>query len=151
AGTFSNGTSGSGADKVATRYALGRLSFEGLSLYPSGVTYYGDENRPGSGNPGGAYFKFIPSNLFTGTGPITALSQSPLLARSVYVLRLGKRSGNTDWGQGTQTGKGTWVPVPSSFNADLRAATAPLKPTGFYRPEDEEVDPVALAAGNVRF
>ena len=31
---------------VAPRPALGRLAFEGIALYPNGVMYYGDENRP---------------------------------------------------------------------------------------------------------
>jgi hypothetical protein len=42
-GTFSGGT---GAANLATRPALGRLSIEGLAIYPNGITYYGDENRP---------------------------------------------------------------------------------------------------------
>ena len=36
-------------------------------------------------------------------------------------------------------------------NANLRAAAATLKLTGYYRPEDMEIDPVALAQGKVRF
>jgi secreted PhoX family phosphatase len=47
------------------------------------------------------------------------------------------------------------VPIPPAAdpNADqnLRAQTASLKLTGYYRPEDLEVDPEALAAGRVRF
>jgi hypothetical protein len=151
AGTFADGPGGSGADKVTVRRTLGRLSFEGLAVYPNGVIYYGDEARPGTGTAGGAYFKFIPATLFTGTGPITDLSQSPLAAGSIYGLRLGKRSGNTDYGQGTQTGKGVWVPVPSPVNADLHAFAVANKLTGYYRPEDAEVDTAALAAGKVRF
>jgi hypothetical protein len=59
-GTFSGG---SGAANLTARPALGRLSFEGLAIYPSGVTYFGDENRPAQGVGGGAYFKFIPATL----------------------------------------------------------------------------------------
>ena len=146
-GTFSGGV---GAANLTTRPALGRLSFEGLALYPNGVLYYGDENRPGTGTAGGAYFKFIPSTPWSG-GTITSLSQSPLTAGTVYGLRLGKRSGNTDYGQGTQTGLGTWVLVTPSINANLRAAAATLKLTGYYRPEDAEVDPIALSKGLVRW
>jgi hypothetical protein len=69
----------------------------------------------------------------------------------VYGLRLGLRSGGTDNGQGTQTGKGKWIAVVPSFNANLRAQAAALKLTGYYRPEDLELDPRALAAGKVRF
>jgi len=39
---------------VASRRALGRLSFEGIALYPNGIIYYGDENRPSTGTPGGS-------------------------------------------------------------------------------------------------
>ena len=145
---------GTGAANVVSRRALGRLSFEGLALYPNGVLYYGDEQRPGTGTPGGAYFKFIPTTPWTG-GPISSLAQSPLASGKVYGLRLGKRSGNTDYGQGSNTGMGTWVPIPApgdpAVGQNLRAQAAALKLTGFYRPEDLEVDPMALAAGRVRF
>src|SRR5690349_18114673 len=57
-GTFSGGI---GAQNLVVRTALGRLSFEGLAVYDSGVVYYGDELRPGGGNPGGSIFKFVPT------------------------------------------------------------------------------------------
>src|SRR4029450_11580370 len=136
------------------RRAPGRLSFEGLALYPNGVLYYGDENRPNVGTPGGAYFKFIPTTPWPG-GVISNLGQSPLVSGTVHGLRLGKRSGNTDYGQGSNTGLGTWGPVPPPVDPtagqNLRAQAALLKLTGYYRPEDLEVDPEALAAGRVRF
>jgi len=147
-------TGGTGADNVISRRALGRLSFEGLALYPNGVMYYGDENRPATGTGGGAYFKFIPTTPWMG-GNITSLSQSPLVSGTIFGLRLGKRSGGTDYGQGTNTGLGVWVPIPPALDPvvgqNLRAQAAALKLTGYYRPEDLEVDPVALAAGRVRF
>jgi hypothetical protein len=145
--------SGADAANVTTRPAVGRNAFEGLALYPNGLLYYGDENRPATGTAGGAYFKFIPTTPWV-SGTITSLSQSPLSSGTVYGLRLGKRSGNTDYGQGTNTGKGVWVPIPGpsfGFNADLRAFAASLKLTGYYRPEDAEIDPEALAQGNIRF
>jgi hypothetical protein len=146
-GTFSGGV---GALNFTTRPAVGRLAFEGLALYPNGVLYYGDEKRPLNGTPGGAYYKFIPTTPWTG-GVVTNLNQSPLASGTVYGLRLGKRSGNTDYGQGTNTGLGTWVLIEPSFNVDLGAAAAVLKLTGYYRPEDTEVDPGALLQGLVRF
>ena len=145
AGTFS----GTDAGNVATRPAVGRLAWEGIALYPNGVMYYGDENRPSTGKPGGAYYKFIPATPWPG-GSITNLSQSPLTAGTVYGLRLGKRSGNTDYGQGSHTGLGTWVDVNAS-KANLRAAAAAQKLTGYYRPEDADIDRGALAQGQVRF
>jgi secreted PhoX family phosphatase len=152
--TFDRATgilSGADAGNVTTRPAVGRLSFEGLALLPNGVLYYGDENRPGTTTAGGAYYKFIPSNPYTGSNPITNLSQSPLVSGSVFGLRLGKNSGSTDNGQGTNTGLGTWILVPNSNNANLRAAAATLHLTGYYRPEDAEIDPEAFSRGLVRF
>ena len=133
---------------VGSRPAPGRLSYEGIALFSNGVMYYADENRPLNGTPGGAYFKFIPTTPWNGQ---QGLANSPLAAGSVYGLRLGKRSSNTDYGQASETGLGTWIPVTTVPNANLRAAAATLKLTGYYRPEDFEIDPQALAAGNVRF
>jgi secreted PhoX family phosphatase len=150
-GTASGGV---GAANVASRRAVGRLSFEGLALYPNGVLYYGDENRPSTGTPGGAYFKFIPTTPWAG-GVLTDLSQSPLASGSIYGLRLGKRNSDTDYGQGSNTGLGVWVPIPPAADPtvgqDLRAQTASLKLTGYYRPEDIDIDPAALDDGRVRF
>lgn len=150
--TFSGGT---GTENLAFRAALGHLSFEGLAMYASGVVYYGDELRPATGTAGGAYFKFIPTNpLAGGVTHIASLDDSPLVSGSIYGLRVGLRSGATDYGQGTQYGFGSWVSVcveDACNEADLRADAATLKLTGYYRPEDSDVDPAALAADNVRF
>jgi secreted PhoX family phosphatase len=142
---------GMGSGNIATRRALGRLSFEGIALYPNGVMYYGDENRPATGTAGGAYFKFVPATPYTSSAPISNLADSPLVAGKVYGLRLGKRSGNTDYGQGSNTGLGTWIEVVNPNNADLRAQAAALQLTGYYRPEDIDIDRRALANGKVRF
>ncbi len=147
-GIFSGGV---GAANMTARPALGRLSFEGFALYPNGVVYYGDENRPSLGVAGGAYFKFVPTVPFSGGAAITNLANSPFAAGNIYGLRLGKRSGATDYGQGTQTGFGTWISVPVALDADLRAAAATLKLTGYYRPEDIDIDGAAAAQGKVRF
>src|SRR5262245_9855859 len=150
-GTASGGT---GASNVASRRALGRTSFEGIGLFANGVMYYGDENRPATGTAGGAYFKFVPASPWAG-GAIASLAQSPLTAGTVYGLRLGKRAGNTDYGQGTNTGLGVWVPIPApldpSVGQNLRAQAALLKLTGYYRPEDIDIDRQAEARGDVRF
>ena len=149
AGTFSGGV---GAESFTARPALGRLSFEGVGILPNGVVYYGDENRPNVGMPGGAYFKFVPSSLWSdGDAAITDLAQSPLASGSVYGLRVGLRSGASDSGQGTEIGLGVWVPIPSSPDPDLRAQTAELKLTGYYRPEDLQFDLGELSNGNVRW
>ncbi len=136
---------------VAYRPAMGQLSFEGVGVYPNGVTYYGDENRPGSGNPGGAYFKFVPATLWMGGAAITDLNNSPLVAGTIYGMRVGKRSVSTDYGQGNEFGRGTWIPVTGAAPLNLRSAGATLKLTSYYRPEDLAIDEKALALGNVRF
>jgi hypothetical protein len=149
-GTFSGG---SGAANLTARPALGRLSFEGLAIYPSGVSYFGEENRPAQGVGGGAYFKFIPARLRDpGAGAITTLADSPYAASgSLYGLRLGLRAGTADYGQGTEYGLGAWVPIPAAADPDLRAAAAALHLTGYYRPEDADIDRAAEAKGLVRF
>ncbi len=146
-------TGGVGAANVVTRPAVGRLAFEGIALYPNGVMYYGDENRPLNGTAGGAYFKFIPTVPWLGGASITNLAQSPLASGKVYGLRLGKRAGNTDYGQGSNTGRGTWIEIPNAGNpaTRLRTEAALNKLTGYYRPEDIDIDQKALAKGNVRF
>jgi secreted PhoX family phosphatase len=146
AGTFSGGV---GTANLATLPALGRLSFEGLAVYPNGVVYYGDENRPGGGNPGGAYFKFIPSTPRVGGGAIGNLTQSPLVAGTVFGLRIGNRN-PVDNGQGNNIGRGAWVNV-NAGKANLRAAASAAKLSAYYRPEDIDIDSVALANGDVRF
>ena len=52
---------------------------------------------------------------------------------------------------GARTGQGPWIEVVDANNANLRAAAATLKLTGYYRPEDAEVDREALSEGHVRF
>lgn len=147
-GTFSGGI---GAENFAVRPALGRNSFEGFAVFDNGLVYYGDENRPSQGTAGGAYFKFVPSEE-TRAGGLGALEDSPLVSGSIYGLRVGLRSGSTDYGQGTQYGFGTWVLICSGDacnDIDLRAQSAALSLTGYYRPEDIDIDRAAQATGFV--
>lgn len=146
----SDDTTITSSTNVAFRPALGLVSFEGLAMYPNGVTYYGDENRPSNGNGGGAYYKFIPANPWTGINQqISDLDDSPLASGSIYGMRVGVHG--TDYGQGNEFGRGYWIPVPGDAPVNLRAAASELKLTAYYRPEDMDIDPVALKAGNVRF
>ena len=79
---------------------------------------------------------------------------------AVYGLRIGLREGNTDYGHGNNTGQGVWVPVCSdttstpttcgSTNPSLRDLSGANHLTGYYRPEDLEVDPAALTSDDVR-
>ncbi len=142
---------------VARLGAVGQFSFEGLALLPTGVLYSSDENRPGGGgigNPGGAIVKFIPTVQWQGGAPITDLAQSPMASGTLWGMRLGRNSGNTDVGQGNEFGRGVWVQVPTSTNeapTNLRSAALTLKLTSYYRPEDMSVDLEALKDGYVRF
>jgi len=148
-----------GATNIVERTAVGKLSFEGIDFIPNGVMYYGDELRPSSGTAGGAYFKFVPTCAPTNTCPTGSLpgatnaaklAASPLNTGSIHGLRLGKNGAapGTDYGQGTQTGLGSWIPVPG---LNLTAQAGTLKLTGYYRPEDLDLDLAALADGNVRW
>jgi len=152
-GVTVNRAAGTSSDTshVVARTALGQVSFEGIVQLADGTTYYGDELRPASGKPGGGIYKFVPAvKRTTDAGPIASLDQSPLAAGLVYVLRLGLRSGGTDFGQGANIGAGKWI-GPLSIATDLAAsALAAGGYTGYYRPEDMDLDPIALAKGQVR-
>jgi hypothetical protein len=128
--------------------ALGFLSFEGLAILPNGVTYYGDELGPSNGAPGGAYYKFVPATPWNGGAPITSLNQSPYASGTVYGLRVGQGS---NYGQADAYGIGSWQTLTSTPAQQLRPLATAAKLTGYYRPEDLDVDGGALAAGNVRF
>ncbi|HEX2754674.1 MAG TPA: alkaline phosphatase PhoX [Candidatus Limnocylindrales bacterium] len=138
---------------VVARTALGQVSYEGLVSLPDGTTYYADELRPSNGKPGGGVYKFVPSHRYAGSSPISNLADSPLAAGSVSVMRLGIRNGGTDFGQGSNTGAGRWVPLGTSPGATWNLAAAALAAggyTGYYRPEDMDLDPLAWADGRIR-
>jgi hypothetical protein len=141
------------------RKAVGSLSFESFAIKPDGTMIYGDELAPSGGTAGGALYKFVPANPYTGYGqpPITQAQLSPLESGSVFGLRVAA-NGSSNWGQGAEIGKGRWVAVDTApagvldaaGNIILRNAQALQKFTGYYRPEDMDVDPVARANGVFR-
>jgi hypothetical protein len=145
--TIDRTTGVSSSPNVRRLDALGLNAFEGLAILPNGVTYYGNELAAEAGAPGGAYYKFVPSTPWAGGPPITSLDQSPYSGGSVFALRVGT-SGNN--GQGFQYGRGSWQPIPGS-GALLQPLAAAVNATGYYRPEDIDIDTHALAAGHVRF
>jgi secreted PhoX family phosphatase len=118
---------------------------------------YGDELAPGNGNAGGGIYKFVPAVPFTGGGPITVPAQSPLATGTVYGLRVAA-AGSANWGQGAEVGKGAWTAVnlaganifDASGNIILRNAQLQQRFTGYYRPEDMDIDPIAAADGVFR-
>jgi secreted PhoX family phosphatase len=143
---------------LVKRKAVGSLSFESFAIRYDGTMIYGDELAPTSGAAGGGIYKFVPLVPYNGTGtPITQPQLSPLASGTVYGLRVAA-NGSSNWGQGAEVGKGRWVqvdPAPAgvvdvSGNLILRNAQALQKFTGFYRPEDMDIDPVAASNGVFR-
>ena len=145
--TLDNTTGISSSPNIRRVGALGLNAFEGLAILPNGVTYYGNELSANAGAAGGAYYKFVPTTPWAGGAAITSLDQSPYASGSVFALQVGT-SGNN--GQGFQYGKGTWQPIAGNGVA-LRPLAVAVKATGYYRPEDIDIDTKSLAAGNVRF
>ncbi|MEM4658327.1 MAG: DUF839 domain-containing protein [Candidatus Methanosuratincola sp.] len=142
--------------RVVKRMAVGSLSWEGNVILKDGTMYYGDELRPNKGAPGGGIYKFVPDNPYDGKSTINDPAQSPFASGKIYGMRLGTRSGNTDWGQGSETGKGIWIEVNPKNHMDahgniiLRDAQSALGFTGYYRPEDMDIDPIAANDGKIR-
>ncbi|HKE85750.1 MAG TPA: alkaline phosphatase PhoX [Vicinamibacterales bacterium] len=142
---------------LVKRQAVGSLSFESFAFRDEGTVIYGDELAPSGGTAGGGIYKFVPSIPFQGNGPITVPAQSPLAAGTVYGLRVAA-SGSSNWGQGAETGYGAWVKVDlaganvvdANGNIILRNAQLLQKFTGYYRPEDMDIDPIALEDGVFR-
>jgi Alkaline phosphatase PhoX len=146
-GTF---TGGVGAQNLVTRTALGTDAFEGIGILDDGTTYLdGDDSGfgPKNGGPGNAYFKFVPAHPFHGSAPITDLAQSPYAAGEVYGLRVGL---STNYGQGREFGFAQWILLPHADNPNLEAEGLVAGLSGYYRSEDADIDPIALADGNVR-
>jgi hypothetical protein len=148
-GQFSGGV---GAQNLVTRTAFGRAAFEGIGILHDGTTYLDWDDSgygPKNGGPGDAYNKFIPDNPYMGNDPITDLSQSPYASGTVYGLRVGL--GNK-YGQGREFGFGQWLQLPGGGGADfdLEGQSLAAGLTGYYRPEDADLDPIALQNGNVR-
>jgi Alkaline phosphatase PhoX len=73
-------------------------------------------------------------------------ASSPFAAGSLYALEIGARTSNN--GQGNQLGEGAWQGPIDAANA---RAEGQARGTGFYRPEDADVDPLAAAQGGRRF
>src|SRR6185295_14675821 len=99
--------------RVVKRKALGQLAWEGNPVLPDGTIIFGDELRPGGGNPGGAMYKFVPAMPYGGSGIITDPAQSPFVAGRLFGLKVGS---NGDNGQGTEIGQGIWVDVDEIAN-----------------------------------
>jgi secreted PhoX family phosphatase len=147
----------SDASHLVKRKAVGSLSFESFAIQADGTMIYGDELAPSGGNAGGAIYKFVPTVPNQGGGQITDPGQSPFASGTIYGLRVAA-SGSSNWGQGAETGKGRWTlvnldganVVDASGNVILRTAQVLQKFTGYYRPEDMDIDPVAASAGVFR-
>ena len=148
-GQFSGGT---GAGNLQTLTAIGRNGWEGFGIVPNGVTIAsGDDTSVGplNGGPGDSYFKFVPTHLWTpGDPPISDLSQSPYNSGSWYGLRVS--NGGSSWGQGREFGSAQWISLPGGDDPDLPTQGLAAGLTGFFRPEDMDIDGGALSHGLVR-
>src|SRR5262249_3999633 len=135
---------------LVKRKAVGALSFESFAIQGDGTMIYGDELAPSAGNNGGGIYKFVPTGPVLRRGPITNPNLSPFVSGKIYGLRTAA-SGSSNWGQGAEIGKGAWVAVDPlatgvtdvNGNISLRASQLLLKFTGYYRPEDMDIDPIA--------
>jgi secreted PhoX family phosphatase len=142
---------------LVKRQAVGSLSFESVAIAADGTMLFGDELAPGGGAAGGGIYKFVPTNPYSGGGPITAPALSPLASGLVYGLRVAA-AGSSNWGQAAETGKGLWVQVnlagagvvDGAGNIILRTAQVLQRFTGYYRPEDMDIDPSAAGKGVMR-
>ena len=147
----------SDAMHLVKRKAVGSVSFEGLAVREDGTIIFSDELAPSGGNAGGGIYKFVPAIPFDRSGPITVPAQSPLANGSVYGLRVAA-SKSSNWGQGAETGAGAWVlvnlqganVVDVNQNIILRTAQLLQRFTGYYRPEDMDIDPIAAEKGVFR-
>jgi secreted PhoX family phosphatase len=152
----------SDSNHLVKRKAVGSLSFESFAIRHDGTMIYGDELAPGAvstGSAGGALYKFVPTVPYVGTGqpPITQPQLSPLASGSVFGLRVAA-NGSTNWGQGAEVGMGRWVAVDTAAagvvdaagNTILRNAQVLQKFTGYYRPEDMDLDPITASNGVFR-
>jgi hypothetical protein len=146
-GTFTGGT---GAANLVTRTAMGTMAYEGYATLPDGTTYLsGDDSGlgPRNGGPGNSFFKFVPAHPFHGAAPITDLAQSPYASGSTFGLRVGL---SNNYGQGREFGFAQWIALPAVDNPNLEAEGLAAGLTGYYRTEDMDIDPLAMARGNVR-
>ena len=142
---------------LVKRKAVGSLSFESFAIRDDGTMIFGDELAPSGGSAGGGIYKFVPQFPFLGGGPITVPSASPFVSGTLYGLRVAA-AGSSNWGQGAETGKGQWRlvdlagagVVDANGNVILRTAQTLQRFTGFYRPEDMDIDPIARANGVFR-
>jgi secreted PhoX family phosphatase len=155
----SNRAAGTTSDPnhLVKRKAIGSVSFESFAIQHDGTMIFGDELAPSGGAAGGGIYKFVPTVPFAGGGPIIFPSASPFVSGTLFGLRVAA-NGSSNWGQGAEIGKGRWVAVDTApvgvvdanGNIILRNAQVLQKFTGYYRPEDMDVDPIAAANGVFR-
>lgn len=141
------------AGNVVPRPALGRFAWEGIGITGDGTVYAGDELAPGGRQNGGAIFKFVPADPATASeyamlSSVANAGLSPFAAGSLYALEVGTANGAGNAGQGNQYGLGKWVGPIDAANARTEGKA---KGTGYYRPEDLHLDPIAAASGQTRF
>ncbi len=147
---------------IAKRQVQGLKSWEGIVVLPNGVLYSGDELRPGdqrdatgtrvSDSDGGTLYKFVPDIMHI-DGTIDSLADSPLAHGSLYAMQVSCQEVSSSrfpqFGQGCEIGDATWIRIDSPENA--RAEADAKGATGYYRPEDFDIDPLFDNSEGVRF
>jgi len=163
------------ATGAAQTILTGTTACDPIKRTPWGTIIFGEETSNGQlielidplNTTGVAYNRA--TGVFSGGTGTQNLVRRTALGQLAYeglghAMRIGERvdaaTGAIDYGQGNNTGGGTWVPVCSdvtstptacaSTNPSLRGFAATNKITGYYRPEDLEVDQAALTLGRAK-
>ena len=123
-----------------------------------GTMIYGDELAPSGGSRRRRHLQVRPDSALSAAAVRSDAGSVAAGRRArIYGLRVAA-SGSTNWGQGAETGKGTWIGRQpgrrrtssiDSGNVILRTAQVLQKFTGYYRPEDMDIDPIAAENARV--
>jgi len=153
-----NRSTGATSDpRVVKRKAVGQLAFEARRFFPTArcttATSCGRETIRRPAAPG------VPADRSTsscrhsaiGRGPISDLSQSPFASGQVYASPSARAATSGRALKSALAGgsRGHDAHHGSNGNISLRTAALAQHFTGYYRPEDMDLDSFAFAAGSV--
>ena len=145
-GLFSGGV---GANNLVTRTALGTRRVRGPRRSWTTARRTSTVTTPDSARrtvaPATRTSSSSPTTRSTATTRSPTSPQSPYASGEVYGLRVGL---GTNYGQGREFGFGQWIPLPHADDPDLEGEGLAAGLTGYYRPEDADLDPIALRAGH---
>ena len=144
---------------LVKRKAVGSLVVRELRASGSdGTMIYGDELAPSGGNAGGGIYKFVPGDSVPGqrsdhgAGAVAARVGNDLRAarRGLGLVELGPGRRDRQRRRGRPS---TWPARTSSTRTTTSFCATPRllqKFTGYYRPEDMDIDPIAAENGVFR-